>query len=282
MKNLLQILSLGLFGGLAWLVPMKSNAGSPQRVVSINVCTDQLAMMLADDGQLISVSHLAFDPRVSAMVAEAASYDINFARAEEIFLMKPDLVIAGAYTARATVEMLRQFDIPVEIFSPAAGIDEIPAKLAQMGAVLHRDAEAEQLITDFNDRLDHLRRDVETRPRAALYYANGYTTGDRTLAGQILVAAGFSNIAVEVGYSGGGVLPLELLAMSNPDLIVTGEKYPGASRSEAILDHSVVQDISRGTNVGTVTDRDWICGTPFVLRAIKELAQARTDPKTNR
>ena len=43
---------------------------APRRVVSINLCTDQLAMMLAAPGQLVSVSQLAGDPHSSAM-AEA-------------------------------------------------------------------------------------------------------------------------------------------------------------------------------------------------------------------
>ncbi len=254
---------------------MLAAADAPQRVVSINVCTDQLAMMLADEGQLVSVSNLAIDPRVSAMAQQAEAMDINHARAEEIFLMKPDLVVAGAYTARATVEMLEQVGIPVEIFTPATGVEDIPAKLAQMGTILGRAPQAEAMIADFEARLATLRADVSIRPRAALYFANGYTTGDRTLAGQIVVAAGFTNIAAEAGFSGGGVMPLEVLAMAAPDIVVTGEKYPGGSRSEAILQHPVVRDIAGRAANGSVTDRDWICGTPFVLRAIEELSTVR-------
>ena len=53
-----------------WLAVMLALAGPvaaqpPQRVVSMNLCTDQLAMMLAGPGQLISVSHLGHDPAVS-------------------------------------------------------------------------------------------------------------------------------------------------------------------------------------------------------------------------
>lgn len=272
---------LALAGLLACLA-QPGTADAPKRVVSLNVCTDQLAMMLADEGQLLSVSHLAIDPRVSAMAAEAEAYQINFARAEEVFLMKPDLVVAGAFTARASVQMLEGFGIPIEIFHPASDVEEVPDRLRQMGAALGREVEAEEAVTAYTRRLAALRAEVADRPRAALYFANGYTTGDRTLAGQILVAAGFSNIAAEVGYSGGGVLPLEVLAMADPDAIVTGEKYPGASRSEAILEHPVVRDIAGRAGFGSVTDRDWICGTPFVLRAIEELAELRSRGETSR
>ena len=43
-------------------------ADAPGRVVSINLCTDQLAMMLAAPGQLVSVSHLASEVQSSSMV----------------------------------------------------------------------------------------------------------------------------------------------------------------------------------------------------------------------
>lgn len=271
------VIRFALFGVLVLFAPASGWAEAPKRVVSINVCTDQLAMLLADDTQLHSVSHLAFDGRVSAMAEDAEAYEINYARAEEVFLMEPDLVVAGAYAARATIEMLQRFGIPVEVFTPVTGVDDVPSKLAQMGAVLGREDQAEALIRDFNEQLAALRADIKATPDAALYFANGYTTGDRTLAGQILAAAGFSNIAVDAGISSGGLLPLEVLVMSDPDVVVTGQKYQGASRSEAILVHPAVTDLSDGAASGSITNRDWVCGTPFVLRAIETLAAIRRD-----
>jgi iron complex transport system substrate-binding protein len=45
---------------LAAATPLRAEA--PGRVVSMNLCTDQLALMLAREGQLISVSDIARDP----------------------------------------------------------------------------------------------------------------------------------------------------------------------------------------------------------------------------
>ncbi len=55
-----------LWAGVVWAGSVW--AGPPERVVSVNLCTDQLAMLLAAPGQLISVSHLASDPLSSSMV----------------------------------------------------------------------------------------------------------------------------------------------------------------------------------------------------------------------
>jgi iron complex transport system substrate-binding protein len=249
----------------------------PGRVVSMNLCTDQLAMLVAAPGQLHSVSNLALDPRSSAMAEEARGYAINRGLAEEIYLMQPDLVIAGSFTTRATVDMLRRLDIPVTVFEQAHDLGEVRERIRQMGEVLGQEDRAGAIIADYDARLAALQREVAARPDAALYHANGYTSGDRTLAGQILIAAGFANAAAKAGYSSGGVLPLEVLAMLAPDALITSRPRPGGSRAEEILDHPVVRALRRERSRGSFTDRDWICGTPYVLRAIEDLGALRRD-----
>ena len=250
-------------------------AEAPQRVVSMNLCTDQLAMLLAAPGQLVSVSHLAQDPQSSTMVEEAAAYPVNHGLAEEIYRLRPDLVLAGAYTTQASVAMLRRLDIPVEIFPPEAEFDAIRTNLRRMGALLGREAEAEAQIAAFDAGLAALADDIATRPRAAVYQANGYTTGNNSLAGQILLAAGLDNIAAEVGLTGGGILALEQLVLANPDLLVRGRRYGGASRSEEILDHPAVTLLAERAGQAVIADHDWVCGTPRILGAIARLRAAR-------
>lgn len=279
------LLSLaGAASGQGHAAPMEATAdvpgGQPRRVVSMNLCTDQLAMMLAAPGQLLSVSYLAADPRGSAMAEEAKAYRINHGLAEEVWLMQPDLVIAGSFSARATVDMLRRLGVPVVVMQPAYGLGDIPDRLRQMGVALGREEAAERAATAFLARLELLRDEVARHPRAALYYANGYTSGDKTLAGEIIATAGFANIAAETGVPSGGHLPLEVLALAAPESIISGRPYPGASRSEEILDHPVVRSL-RSTAVGAVlTDRDWVCGTPNVLRAVEEMRDTRRRMET--
>lgn len=271
------VLCAALWGAL--LMPQARAAqdddGAKLRVVSMNLCTDQLAMLLAAPGQLVSVSHIALDPRASAMVEQARSYEINHGLAEEIYLMQPDLVIAGAFSTRATVDMLRRLDVPVAVFEPAYSLDDVRARMIQMGEVLGRQEAAAKMLASYDARLAELRTEVGRRPRAVLYYANSYTSGDNTLAGQILRAAGFANGAEETGYGAGRKLPLEILALTDPELVITAQPYPGASRAEAVLGHPVVQTLQKAQATTTMSDHDWICGTPFVLRAIESLAATR-------
>src|SRR5699024_5608732 len=110
---------------------------------------------------------------------------------------------------------------PVAIFAPAYSLDDVRDRITQMGDVLDRREQAAAMVARFDSDLAELRGQVTHHPRAALFEANGYTSGDRTLAGQILLSAGFVNVAAEAGYAEGGVIPLEVLALSAPDAVIT-------------------------------------------------------------
>lgn len=248
----------------------------PSRVVSMNLCTDQLAMLLAAPGQLVSVSYIARDTRASVMAKDALAYPFNHGLSEEIYLLEPDLVIAGAYSTAATTDMLRRLGVPVAVFQPASSLQDVRARILQMGEVLGREEAADALLAGYDTRLETLTQDDGgTAPRAALYAANGFTSGSLTLAGQILRAAGLRNIADELGYGQSGHMPLELLALSAPDFLIGTSPYPRASRSEEVLAHPVVQYLASRSGAGQMRDADWICGTPHVLRAVETLTSER-------
>jgi len=261
------------------LAPAASRAETapapPARVVSINLCTDQLAMMIAAPGQLHSVSWLASDPRSSAMAGAAAAYPANRGLAEEIYLMQPDLVLAGNFGHRATLDMLHRLGVPVVTFPAAQSMAEVPALILDMGKELGQDDKAADMAAAFERRLAALRAEIAERPSAALYFASGYTAGNASLAGEILLAAGFENIADKAGYPHGGFMPLEVLAMSAPDAVISSRPYPRASRAEAMLDHPVVQALRASRARGSFTDHDWMCGTPHVLEAVARLGGLR-------
>ena len=253
----------GVLGGQAW-------AGPPERVVSLNLCTDQLAMMVAAPGQLVAVSTLAADPRSSAMWEQAAAYRQTRGQAEDVFLLRPDLVLAGEYTTPATLDLLRRLGVPVAVLPVPKTLSEVRAQLMAVGRALGRAEVAERLADAFEADLSALAADPG--PRAALYGANGWTGGDGTLAGDILAASGFRNAAEEIGRADGGFLPVEQLLILAPDTVITGEAWPGHSRAEEVPRHPALAHLRRA---GAISDADWVCALPQVLRAVRRLARVR-------
>jgi len=238
----------------------------------MNLCTDQLAMMLTGPDQLVAVSRIARDPVSSALWAEAETWPVHGGGAEEIHLLEPDIVLAGAYDPAATVALLRRLGLRVEVFGIERSFDDIRANVRRMGALLGTEARAEALIGEMDGRLEAPPA-AEPRPRAALFYSNGYTSGAGTLANEILSAAGYANVAVEHGIEGMAKLPLETLVMDAPDLLVTGQDYAAPALAQGILGHPATAAIGAGQV--RVSDNLWACGTPLVARAVEGLRAAR-------
>lgn len=242
----------------------------------MNLCADQYAMLLAAPGQLVSVSHVARDPLSSPLAHLAEGYPVNRGGAEEIFALRPDLVLANEWSDPATLAILRRLGIRVETFPIADRLDGIPAQLRAFGAVLGRAGAGEVAAGAFEARLAGLAAQVPegARPVAAIYQPNGYTPGEGGMSAQILEVAGFRNLASELGLTYGGFMPLEWLITSDPDLIVRGARYAGASRSEEMLDHPALRAL-RGAQASAQSDGDWGCGTPLVLDAVERMIDLR-------
>ncbi len=250
-------------------------ADPPARVVSTNLCTDLLALLIAAPGQLHSVSYVAQDPRSSIMADEAKDYPANHGLAEEVFVMKPDLVLAGAFTRRATSTMLRRLGFRVETFHPARSLADIRANIRRLGGLLGREQRASELIEEVDSDLARSSRLGATGKRAALYYANNYTSGIGTLASQIVRHAGLENLGHELGLQGMVKLPLELLVIGKPDLLITESRQrTGEALAYDVFMHPALKALAGQTRGHHLTDRTWTCGTPFTVKAIERLAAA--------
>lgn len=259
------------------LMASSAVAGPPGRVVSMNLCTDQLAMLVAAPGQLHAVSRLARDPESSVMADQAQAYAVTHGLAEEIFLMQPDLVIAGTFTTPATVGMLRRLGFRVETFPPAASFDDIRANIRRMGAALGRQARAAALIKAFDKELAVAgppHGATRGAPRAALYYQNSYTSGAGTLANEIVTASGLENVAAELGLEGMTRLPLEVLVMSHPELIISGRRFDPPALAGHGLEHPALRALDKARRA-VVADKHWVCGAPFSAEAVRMLAKVR-------
>jgi iron complex transport system substrate-binding protein len=248
----------------------------PQRVVSLNLCSDELLLQLADRDTVASVSFLATDPSLSSVADLAAGLPANRGRLEEIVALHPDLVLAHRYAGRSTTEALRRLGYRVvEIDSPQ-DLDAVRQQILDVADALDVPQRGRAMVASFDARLAALPPVVEPRPTAAIYQPNGYAFGRDSLADRILALAGFANLAAQDGVRGYARLSLEQLVAHPPDrLVLEGDDFDRRSMAQQFLSHPALRDRFPPQARIVVPRRLWLCAGLNVATAAELLARAR-------
>lgn len=257
----------------AFLMCNVAGAASLKRAVSINVCTDQLLLLLGEPEQIVSLSHFSHEPAMSVLYEKAQQYPMNYGRAELVYLSKPDLVLAGTFSTPATVHMLRNLGLRVELFSPARNFDDIKENLARAGELLGQEDRAKYYIKQLDDALSQAKSEKSNKT-VALYFANNYTSGSNTLFHSVIEAAGLINIGDLLGFKGATRLPLELFILQMPDFLLSNSSYSKPALAFEALSHpAMLQIAKRGRHI-SIPENLTACGTPFTALAISALRDA--------
>ncbi len=279
------MLGRGCIGALAavaatlLLVPQghaQDAAAKPQRIVSLNLCTDQLLLELVGRERIASISFLASDPEFSAVADRASGIAANRGLAEEIVPLRPDLVLAHKYAARQSVGMLQRLGIRVVEIDLPEDLAAVKAQIATVAEAVGEPARGQAMIADIERRLASLPPPSGRRPTAAIYEPSGYAFGANSLADAILQAAGFDNLAAKLGVGGYAQLGMETLLASPPDMLVVDDTATDRrSMAQQFLDHPALRQRFAGERKVAVPRRLWICGGSSVAEAAELLALAR-------
>ena len=261
-----------------WLtVAATASVAAPQRIVSLNLCADELVLRLAAPGTVKSVTWLARDPVLSNVPALAQTVPVNRGLAEDIVPLAPDLVIAGTYTSRTAVALLQRLRVPVLEIGVPGSIEEALAQITTVAATLGADERGAQLVADIRTRLAALPRAAPwaAQPIAAVYQPNGFTIGQGSMINDLLNRAGLRNLAVERRIDNYGALPLEVLLVARPDLLVmnaAGDRGPALAYE--VLRHPALARRYNGARVVGVPSAWWSCPGPHLVDAVHRLQRA--------
>ncbi|MEW9856521.1 ABC transporter substrate-binding protein [Novosphingobium sp. M1R2S20] len=260
------------FGGataLATAPPADPGQTAPRRIVSLNLCTDQLVLALADREQIAGLTRYAGDPQMSAAARESRGLRILRGSAEELVAIKPDLVIGTPARRSSAVAVLGFKTYPVLDLKSPTSYEEIRRSIREVAvAVGHRDR-GEALIARMDRELAQLPK--LRRPVVAAYYQRrGYLTGTGTLVDDLMTRAGIVNLAGKLKRPRLSQISLEELAVSRPDyLIVDTATERVVDEGTAMMHHPVIAGIPR---IGI--PQAWtVCGGPAYVKAAQALVE---------
>lgn len=250
---------------------------TPRRIVSINVCTDQLLFKLADREQIAALSTLAADPGYTIYAAEVRASGLPLIRgsAEEVLLLKPDLVLASVWSRSATRQQIKARNIPVVELSPEENIASTKATIRRIAQLTGHEDRGEALIAEIDTALDVARLKKREHPITILQVQRrGFTSGDNTLTGELIKQLGAKNAAGKLGITNVGRAPLELILKAKPDaLIVLQSSSDARDQGTALLQHRAMTAMYPPERRILLPNQLTVCGGPTVPEAIRTLAQ---------
>ena len=263
--------------------PSAAQDGKPQRVVSMNLCTDELLMLLVPPERIVSISWLSHQPESAPPGLELIAADIpsNRGLAEEIIMMQPDLIVAGAFSTRAAVELLRHLGYDVVDFASEDDFADMRVNIRLMGQATGETARAEALVAELDARLAALPGDSSAdAPIFADLAANNFVSGEGTLPAAIANAAGYRTLGQALGFAGQRQVSLEQVVLAGPDLVSFGTDYarPPALATQA-LRHPALRRVAGNAEHVEIPGRLWACGAPGAVRAAELLAATHADAR---
>jgi iron complex transport system substrate-binding protein len=241
------------------------------RIVSLDYCADQYVLRLVDRERILALSPDAEAP-FSYMREAAAGVPKVRPRAEDVLILRPDLVVrtyGGGANAQALFE---RADVPVLQIGYAQDIAGVMSLVQEVATGLGEPARGAALVAEMQARLAAL--PYRTQPRAALYMTpGGVTSGPGTLVSEMLHVAGYANFQTDPGWR---ALPLERLAYEQPDVVVgaffnTGSEGGAWSAMRHPLARRQLEERPIVALDGALT----ACDAWYLVDAVEQLAQAR-------
>jgi iron complex transport system substrate-binding protein len=259
--------------GGGWSAPV--SAVDLPRIASMNVCTDQLLLTLADPAQILGLSRYSRDRFQSFAADDAHRYRILSGGAEDILVLKPDVVVASLFDKRSTRECLKAKGFHLVEFTVPRNLDEVKAQIREMGDVVGHPDRAATEITRLDDAIAQARRAVTDKHYRVLPLSRrGWVSGSDSLLSSLLTEIGLFNAAGDLGVSFGGYASLEAIVNVKPDFIVVSDASDRAQDDgQAFLLHPALERFYPSSRRIVIPDRLTVCGGVMLADALDVLVR---------
>jgi iron complex transport system substrate-binding protein len=274
-RRALPVLALAL---TAAIISTRADAEPAKRIVSLNLCTDQILIDLVSADRIRALSHVAADAASSSIAVRARNFTRIRGDAEEVLALDPDLIVTTDFSTPTTVSLLERLGRRVVKVPFAQNLDGVREAVRRIADAVGAVDTGNEIIADLDRRLAALAnapRDA-LAPTAVIYQVNSLVSGAGTLEDDVLRIAGFRNLAPELNLDPGGRVALEAIVAHPPDLLVLSG--PSSEYRTVVADnlsHPALAAVMRHRATLVVPWRYWLCGTPYIADAIEALVDAR-------
>ncbi|MEZ5821929.1 MAG: ABC transporter substrate-binding protein [Bradyrhizobium sp.] len=252
---------------------MPAGASAAPRIVSMNICTDQLLLAIADPAQIVGLSRFSGNPTQWAG-EKARKFPVLSGGAEDVLMLKPDVVAASDFDKRSTRELLKANGQNLVEFPIPRTLDDVRAQIRRMGDLAGHPERAAAEIARFDAAISGAKQAVAgKRFRMLPLSRRGWVAGRDSFVGAILAEAGLVSAAGELGIGFGGFVSMEEIIRLKPDFLVVsdaGERAEDDGR--AFLLHPALERFYPRSKRIVIPERMTECGGVYLADALNALS----------
>ena len=247
-----------------------STYASQKRIASLNLCTDELLLSLADPDQIISLTWLAREESLSPFFEPARPYHQNNGRASDVIPLNPDLVFLSEFSPANTLGLLETVGVKSVVVPEPRTTAQLMDNIRAMSSEIDQVNKGEELISLFSSRLKFITEEKSRQKISALLLSPGIASfGSSAVKIEILKMLNIRVLNQEKPSLANRYLSIEELIRSSPDFVIIDKyssDYPSAS--EEMLKHPLIQS---SLSTIEVEAKDWLCSTHNLLDTIEHI-----------
>lgn len=241
-------------------------ASATGSVVSLNLCTDELVLLLARPEQIRSVSYLSHAPEESVLWRRARRYRGNDGSMLAAAAMRPSLIVTMGSAGRDRARLAAAVGARLVVLPYANGLADVMSGVRLIGRATGRTARAERIVAAIAAAAASAPRN---RRDAIMVDGAGGATSATGVNADWLRLAGLEPRPMRGDRPG-----IEALLASPPAVLVQSRYRPGQmSGATRWLRHPASRRLKVERTLAT-DGRRWLCGGPTLLPEILRLRRA--------
>lgn len=194
------------------------NGQNYQRIVSLTPSLTMNLYYLESQDRLVGCTSYCeiAKPDNKPVVASAVKANI-----EKVISLKPDLVLVSSITSNETIDMLRKFDIRVEVFHTPKSFHEICTQFLRLGNLIGKSTLANEIINTTEDKVYQLQNKCSWADPPKIFIQIGakplFAAIRDTFMDDYIQFVNGNNIASDLTI---GTITRESVIARNPDIIL--------------------------------------------------------------
>lgn len=249
--------------------PTQERLDQPRKIVSLNLCADQLLVALADRDQIAGLTRNADDAEMSAVADRVGGLTLLGNAAEQVLDLQPDMVVGMPASRSATLGALQDQHYRTLDLQFSRTLDDVYTAIRQTAVAVGHPDRGEAMVADMGRQLAQIGKAGNNRV-AAYYQRRGFMTGTGTLIDDVMQRTGLVNLAARVGKPALAQLSLEEMVAARPDFIIMESATQTVTdQGSEMLHHAALRDIPR-----IYLPQAWtVCGGPAYVDAARSLVR---------